>query len=155
MNASNQLIIKRTHLLRHTVSYLFAANLIDVLKVLELSEDMEGVSLEAGLCTSRKGREETDLSLKIDKKIQVSAPTKQLFPGKFKYNSVGLFNTVIICVCMDIIMLVCVCVCVFPLDSPFPTNFSVMTTVKAVKGSQVFLLSLYDSQVCSTHTSGC
>ncbi len=36
----------------------------------------------------------------------------------------------------------------FPLDSPFPMNFSVMTTVKAVKGSQVFLLSLYDSQVC-------
>ncbi|KAF0037150.1 hypothetical protein F2P81_010024 [Scophthalmus maximus] len=57
------------------------ANPIDVLKVLELSENMEGVSLEAGLCTSRKGREETDLSFKIDKKIQLSAPTKQLFPG--------------------------------------------------------------------------
>uniref|UniRef100_A0A8D3CES1 Fibrillar collagen NC1 domain-containing protein n=1 Tax=Scophthalmus maximus TaxID=52904 RepID=A0A8D3CES1_SCOMX len=86
-------------------------NPIDVLKVLELSENMEGVSLEAGLCTSRKGREETDLSFKIDKKIQLSAPTKQLFP-----------------------------------DSPFPMNFSVLTTVRAVKGSQVFLLSLYDSQ---------
>uniref|UniRef100_A0A7N6BQJ7 Fibrillar collagen NC1 domain-containing protein n=1 Tax=Anabas testudineus TaxID=64144 RepID=A0A7N6BQJ7_ANATE len=90
---------------------LFAATLIDVLKVLELSENMEGVSLEAGLCTSRKGREETDLSYKINKKIQLSAPTNQLFP-----------------------------------DLPFPTNFSVMTTVKAVKGSQVFLLSLYDPQ---------
>uniref|UniRef100_A0A3Q3RV35 Collagen alpha-1(XI) chain-like n=1 Tax=Mastacembelus armatus TaxID=205130 RepID=A0A3Q3RV35_9TELE len=33
----------------------------------------------------------------------------------------------------------------FP-DSTFPTNFSVMTTVRAVRGSQVFLLSLYDSQ---------
>uniref|UniRef100_A0A3B4UQT0 Thrombospondin-like N-terminal domain-containing protein n=1 Tax=Seriola dumerili TaxID=41447 RepID=A0A3B4UQT0_SERDU len=97
--------------LNHSVACLFAANPIDVLKVLELSEDMEGVSLEAGLCTSRKGREETDLSFKIDKKIQLSAPTKQLFP-----------------------------------DSPFPMNFSVMTTVRAVKGSQVFLLSLYDSQ---------
>lgn len=60
----------------------FAADPIDVLKVLELSEDMEGVSLEAGLCTGRTGREETDLSFKIDKKIQLSAPTKQLFPGK-------------------------------------------------------------------------
>ncbi|GLD68277.1 collagen alpha-1(XI) chain-like isoform X1 [Lates japonicus] len=96
------------HLLLEPV---FATNPIDVLKVLELSENMEGVSLEAGLCTSRKDREETDLSFKIDRKIQLSAPTKQLFP-----------------------------------DSPFPTDFSVMTTIRAVKGSQVFLLSLYDSQ---------
>uniref|UniRef100_A0A3B3XQH6 Thrombospondin-like N-terminal domain-containing protein n=1 Tax=Poecilia mexicana TaxID=48701 RepID=A0A3B3XQH6_9TELE len=84
---------------------LFAAPLC------KLSEDMEGVSLEAGLCTSRKGRAETDLSFKINKKIQLSAPTKQLFP-----------------------------------DLPFPVDFSLMTTVKAVKGSQVFLLSLYDTQ---------
>lgn len=34
-----------------------------------------------------------------------------------------------------------------PPDSSFPMNFSVMTTVRAVKDSQVFLLSLYDSQV--------
>lgn len=46
---------------------------------------MEGVSLEAGLCTSREGREETDLSYKIDKKIQLSAPTKQLFPRMFSF----------------------------------------------------------------------
>lgn len=59
----------------------FSADPIDVLKVLELSENMEGVSLEAGLCTSRRGVEETDLAYKIDKKIQLSAPTKQLFPG--------------------------------------------------------------------------
>ena len=62
-------------------SALSAANPVDVLKILDLSEDMEGVSLEAGICTSREGREETDLSFKIDKKIQLSAPTSQLFPG--------------------------------------------------------------------------
>ncbi|XP_057699488.1 collagen alpha-1(XI) chain-like isoform X2 [Corythoichthys intestinalis] len=84
---------------------------IDILKVLELSEDMEGVSLEAGLCISRMGREDPDLSFKINKKIQLSAPTKQLFP-----------------------------------DSSFPEDFSLMTTVRAAKGSQVFLLSLYDPQ---------
>lgn len=60
----------------------FAADRVDVLKILDLSEDMEGVSLEAGLCVSRDGQEETDLSFKIDKKIQLSAPTKQLFPSK-------------------------------------------------------------------------
>lgn len=60
-----------------------AGELIDVLKVLELSEDMEGVSLEAGLCTSREGQELSDLAFKIDKKIQLSAPTRQFFPGRF------------------------------------------------------------------------
>ncbi|KAG8006874.1 Collagen alpha-1(XI) chain, partial [Nibea albiflora] len=87
------------------------ADAIDVLQVLELSENMEGVSLEAGLCSSRRGMEETDLAYKIDKKIQLSAPTKQLFP-----------------------------------DSRFPENFSLMTTVRAKKGSQFFLLSVYDDQ---------
>ncbi|KAK5884828.1 hypothetical protein CesoFtcFv8_018607 [Champsocephalus esox] len=86
-----------------------AANPIDVLQVLELSENMEGVSLEAGLCTSRKGLEEPDLAYNIDRNIQLSAPTKQLFP-----------------------------------DSTFPENFSVMATVRAKKGSQFFLLSVYD-----------
>ena len=47
---------------------------------------MEGVSLEAGLCTSRRGMEETDLAYKIEKKIQLSAPTKQLFPGSEIYS---------------------------------------------------------------------
>uniref|UniRef100_A0A4W5KXV8 Thrombospondin-like N-terminal domain-containing protein n=1 Tax=Hucho hucho TaxID=62062 RepID=A0A4W5KXV8_9TELE len=56
---------------------------VDVLRILDLSEDMEGVSLEAGLCTSREGREETDISFKINKKVQLSVPTKQLFPGDF------------------------------------------------------------------------
>ncbi|KAL1278593.1 hypothetical protein QQF64_025266, partial [Cirrhinus molitorella] len=88
-----------------------AANLIDVLRVLELSEDMEGVSVEAGLCTERKDTSETDIAYRIDKKIQLSAPTKQFFP-----------------------------------DSAFPENFSLMTTVKAKKNSQFFLVSLYDEQ---------
>uniref|UniRef100_A0A668AYK6 Collagen, type V, alpha 3a n=1 Tax=Myripristis murdjan TaxID=586833 RepID=A0A668AYK6_9TELE len=87
------------------------ANAIDVLRVLEMSDDMEGVSTEAGLCTSRKGMEETDLAYRIDKKIQLSAPTKQLFP-----------------------------------DSPFPEDFSLMATVRAKKGTQFFLLSVYDEQ---------
>lgn len=88
-----------------------AANVMDVLRALELSEDMEGVTVEAGLCTERKGTSETDMAYRIDKKIQLSAPTKQLFP-----------------------------------DSAFPENFSLMTTVKAKRNSQFFLLSLYDEQ---------
>ncbi|KAK3530709.1 hypothetical protein QTP86_032246 [Hemibagrus guttatus] len=58
------------------------ASPVDVLKILELSDTMEGVSLEAGFCTNRQGKEEVDLAYKIDKKIQISVPTQQLFPGE-------------------------------------------------------------------------
>uniref|UniRef100_A0A8C2HE90 Collagen, type V, alpha 3a n=1 Tax=Cyprinus carpio TaxID=7962 RepID=A0A8C2HE90_CYPCA len=92
-------------------SLLCVANLINVLRVLELSEDMEGVSVVTGLCIERKDTSETDMAYRIDKKIQLSAPTKQFFP-----------------------------------DSAFPENFSLMTTVKAKKNSQFFLVSLYDEQ---------
>lgn len=73
----------------HTSPFSFAADRVDVLKILDLSDDMEGVSLEAGLCVSRDGQEETDLSFKIDKKIQLSAPTKQLFPSKAEHRCSG------------------------------------------------------------------
>lgn len=61
-------------------AFSFPADPLDVLRALGLSESMEGVSLEAGFCTSRRGTEEMDLAYKI-KKIQLSIPTKQLFHG--------------------------------------------------------------------------
>lgn len=66
---------------------LFSANLIDVLRSLELSDRMEGVSVEAGLCTHRKDADGADMAFRIEKKIQLSAPTKQLFPGTHSPNS--------------------------------------------------------------------
>uniref|UniRef100_A0A3B4CG06 Fibrillar collagen NC1 domain-containing protein n=1 Tax=Pygocentrus nattereri TaxID=42514 RepID=A0A3B4CG06_PYGNA len=88
---------------------LCPANLINVLRSLELSDHMEGVSVEVGLCPRRKDSEGADMAFRIDKKIQLSAPTKQLFP-----------------------------------DSAFPEDFSLMTTVRAKKNTQFFLLSMYD-----------
>uniref|UniRef100_A0A8C5HEZ4 Collagen, type V, alpha 3a n=1 Tax=Gouania willdenowi TaxID=441366 RepID=A0A8C5HEZ4_GOUWI len=82
--------------------------IVDVLHALKLSEYMEGVSMVAGFCESRGHLQEADLAFKM-KKIQLSVPTKQLFP-----------------------------------DSKFPEDFSLMATVRARKGSQVFLLSVYD-----------
>uniref|UniRef100_A0A8C4TJ57 Collagen alpha-1(XI) chain-like n=1 Tax=Erpetoichthys calabaricus TaxID=27687 RepID=A0A8C4TJ57_ERPCA len=79
-------------------------------RILNIKETMEGVSMAAGLCTNRKDSEEVDMAYRIEKKIQLSAPTKQLFPG------------------------------------PFPEDFSLMTTVRAKKGAQFFLLSIYDDQ---------
>lgn len=63
------------------LSFLFPAGHVDVLQLLEVSEKMEGVSLDTGLCTSRTEMEGKDLAYKIDKKVQLSVPTKQLFPG--------------------------------------------------------------------------
>lgn len=83
----------------------FPAYPIDVLRVLELSENMEGVSLEAGLCTSRRGTEATDLAYKIDKKIQLSAPTKQLFPGTVNYCILSLNYTVTVLHILSLIIL--------------------------------------------------
>ncbi|MGH0149364.1 UNVERIFIED_CONTAM: hypothetical protein FKN15_051754 [Acipenser sinensis] len=100
-----------TRLISQNAQVTSSANPIDVLRVLDISDSMEGVVLDAGLCVSRKGGEEPDIAFRISKKIQLSAPTKQLFP-----------------------------------DRPFPVDFSLMTTVKAKKGAQFFLLSVYDDQ---------
>ena len=201
----------------------FPADPIDVLRVLELSENMEGVSLEAGLCTSRRGMQETDLAYKIEKKIQLSAPTKQLFPGRrhflprldhiqhnppspnqqwespptTKDKNVSLVRNsslsktfwnltlksvlvaarcfhgqifFIIIISAPVLLAVGVPACynemsapllrphlsdlttpplsssTFLPDSQFPEAFSLMATVRAKKGSQFFLLSVYDDQ---------
>lgn len=114
--------------------------MIDVLRALDLSEDMEGVSIEAGLCTQRNDTGETDMAYRIDKKIQLSSPTKQLFPGtRTTFHSLSVNST-------DGVISERRLFAVFFLASEFPENFSLMTTVKAKKNSQFFLLSVYDEQ---------
>uniref|UniRef100_A0A8C9WRC2 Collagen, type V, alpha 3a n=1 Tax=Scleropages formosus TaxID=113540 RepID=A0A8C9WRC2_SCLFO len=68
--------------LKHFVPLLLpqTASSTDVLRLLDLSEDMEGVTMAAGFCDSRNGSKEVDMAFRIDKKLQLSAPTKQLFP---------------------------------------------------------------------------
>lgn len=83
-----------THTHTQHLSFLFPAGHVDVLQLLEVSEKMEGVSLGTGLCTSRTGTEGKDLAYKIDKKVQLSVPTKQLFPGNT--------TTVVICACIKL-----------------------------------------------------
>ncbi|KAK1785541.1 hypothetical protein P4O66_018899, partial [Electrophorus voltai] len=59
---------------------LTGADPVDVLGGLQISDRLEGVSIDAGLCTHRQGTGEADMAFRIDKKIQLSAPTRQLFP---------------------------------------------------------------------------
>lgn len=50
---------------------------VDVLRVLQVSSLPEGVQKVPGICASQH----TDHAYRITKKAQISAPTKQLFPG--------------------------------------------------------------------------
>lgn len=53
---------------------------VDVLKVLDFQSSPEGVRKTTGFCTARRGSK-PDIAYRVGKQAQISAPTKQLFPG--------------------------------------------------------------------------
>uniref|UniRef100_A0A8C4IEC6 Collagen, type XI, alpha 1b n=1 Tax=Dicentrarchus labrax TaxID=13489 RepID=A0A8C4IEC6_DICLA len=57
-----------------------AAEPVDVLKVLDFKSSPEGVRKTTGFCTVRRGSK-PDVAYRVGKNAQISAPTKQLFPG--------------------------------------------------------------------------
>uniref|UniRef100_A0A3B4ZKS0 Collagen, type XI, alpha 1b n=1 Tax=Stegastes partitus TaxID=144197 RepID=A0A3B4ZKS0_9TELE len=57
-----------------------AAEPVDVLKVLDFQSSPEGVRKTPGFCTVRRGSK-PDIAYRVGKKVQISAPTQQLFPG--------------------------------------------------------------------------
>uniref|UniRef100_A0A8D3ARY1 Collagen, type XI, alpha 1b n=1 Tax=Scophthalmus maximus TaxID=52904 RepID=A0A8D3ARY1_SCOMX len=57
-----------------------AAEPVDVLKALDFHSSPEGVRKTAGFCTARRGSK-PDVAYRVGKQAQISAPTKQLFPG--------------------------------------------------------------------------
>uniref|UniRef100_A0A803U107 Thrombospondin-like N-terminal domain-containing protein n=1 Tax=Anolis carolinensis TaxID=28377 RepID=A0A803U107_ANOCA len=56
---------------------------VDVLKALEFHNSPEGVSKTAGFCTNRRNSKGSDVAYRVSKHAQLSAPTKQLYPGDF------------------------------------------------------------------------
>uniref|UniRef100_A0A8D2M486 Thrombospondin-like N-terminal domain-containing protein n=1 Tax=Zonotrichia albicollis TaxID=44394 RepID=A0A8D2M486_ZONAL len=89
--------------------FLFAAEPADLLKVLDFHNLPDGITKTTGFCTSRRSSKEADVAYRVTKDAQLSAPTKQLYPGESK-------------------------------------DFSILTTVKAKKGGQSFLISIYNEQ---------
>uniref|UniRef100_A0A8C2ZIK1 Fibrillar collagen NC1 domain-containing protein n=1 Tax=Cyclopterus lumpus TaxID=8103 RepID=A0A8C2ZIK1_CYCLU len=83
----------------------------DLLKVLDFPSLPEGVTKSTGFCSHRRSTQGPDVAYRVSKDAQLSAPTKQLYPG-------------------DV----------------FPEDFSILATVKPKKGSQSFLLSVYNEQ---------
>ncbi|XP_069739085.1 collagen alpha-1(XI) chain-like, partial [Phaenicophaeus curvirostris] len=57
------------------------ADVVDVLKVLQLHSQPQGVKKVAGFCS--QGGAGSDVAYRITREAQLSAPTRQLFPGKF------------------------------------------------------------------------
>lgn len=65
-----------------TFFFSLSAEPVDVLKVLEFHNSPEGVSRTAGFCTNRRDSKGSDVAYRVSKTAQLSAPTKQLYPGK-------------------------------------------------------------------------
>uniref|UniRef100_A0A8C7KKI6 Fibrillar collagen NC1 domain-containing protein n=1 Tax=Oncorhynchus kisutch TaxID=8019 RepID=A0A8C7KKI6_ONCKI len=61
-------------------THVRAAEPVDVLKVLDFHNSPEGVRKTSGFCTNRRASK-PDTAYRVGKLAQISAPTKQLFPG--------------------------------------------------------------------------
>lgn len=85
---------------------------VDILKILQLHTLPDGIERVTGLCPNRKLTSTPDVAYKVTRLAQLSAQTKQLYPG----------------------------------DTTFPEDFSLVMTVRAQKGKGAFLLSIYNEQ---------
>ncbi|TKS79519.1 Collagen alpha-1(XI) chain [Collichthys lucidus] len=65
---------------RHYPEKSSIAEPVDVLKALDFQSSPAGIRKTPGFCTIRRGSK-PDIAYRVGKKAQISAPTKQLFPG--------------------------------------------------------------------------
>lgn len=63
--------------------FFFAAEPADLLKVLDFHNLPDGITKTTGFCTSRRSSKEADVAYRVTKDAQLSAPTKQLYPGEY------------------------------------------------------------------------
>uniref|UniRef100_A0A674MN55 Collagen type V alpha 1 chain n=1 Tax=Takifugu rubripes TaxID=31033 RepID=A0A674MN55_TAKRU len=96
---------------RCSVSLVSPAEPADLLKILDFHNLPEGVTRTTGFCSHRRSTQGADVAYRVSRNAQLSAPTKQMYPG-----------------------------------DAFPEDFSILATVKPKKGSQSFLLSVYNEQ---------
>lgn len=62
--------------------FFFAAEPADLLKILDFHNLPEGVTKTTGFCSHRRSTQGPDVAYKVSKDAQLSAPTKQLYPGE-------------------------------------------------------------------------
>uniref|UniRef100_A0A8C6XLT5 Thrombospondin-like N-terminal domain-containing protein n=1 Tax=Naja naja TaxID=35670 RepID=A0A8C6XLT5_NAJNA len=56
---------------------------VDVLAALQLQKEPEGVRKTPGFCPQKRAGSGPDVAFRISRRAQISAPTRQLFPGEF------------------------------------------------------------------------
>lgn len=61
---------------------LSAAEPADLLKILDFPNLPEGVTKTTGFCSHRRSTQGADVAYRVSKDAQLSAPTKQLYPGE-------------------------------------------------------------------------
>lgn len=61
----------------------------DLLKVLDFHNLPDGITKTTGFCTTRRSSKGPDVAYRVTKDAQLSAPTKQLYPGKSVRNVPG------------------------------------------------------------------
>lgn len=69
-----------------------AAEPIDVLKALDFQSSPEGIRKAPGFCPVRRGAK-PDIAYRVGRNAQISAPTKQLFPGNDTHVPPTAFKT--------------------------------------------------------------
>lgn len=72
-------------------SSLSVAEPADLLKILDFHNLPEGVTRTTGFCSHRRSTQGPDVAYRVSKDAQLSAPTRQLYPGKHATSST--FNT--------------------------------------------------------------
>lgn len=87
INVLQQVIRYHLSILQYQLCLLSpAADPVDVLKVLDFHSSPEGVRKTTGFCMVRRGSK-PDIAFRVGKQAQISAPTRQLFPGNITLHS--------------------------------------------------------------------
>lgn len=110
---------------------------MDVLRALRFPSLPDGVRKSKGVCPG-------DVSYRVARPAQLSAPTRQLFPGlsarwgggEIRFGTSGL----------SLHLCVCVCFSVSGVPGGFPKDFSLLTVIRTRPGLQAPLLTLYSAQ---------
>lgn len=62
--------------------FAISAQPADLLKVLDFHNLPDGITKTTGFCATRRSSKGPDVAYRVTKDAQLSAPTKQLYPGK-------------------------------------------------------------------------
>lgn len=75
--------------------FVLSAQPADLLKVLDFHTLPDGVTKTTGFCSTRRSSRGPDVAYRVTKDAQLSAPTKQLYPGE----RLGVRGVLCVCVC--------------------------------------------------------